>query len=247
MIGLFDTFLYQPIFNLLIGIYNFIPGNDIGVAIIILTILVKTALWPVSARALKSQKSLQDIQPKLEELKKKYPDKEDKEKLAKEMMELYSKEKVNPMASCLPLLIQLPVFIALYKSLIKGLESQGFDHLYSFVANPGTIEPIFLGLVQLGEVNIYLAVLAAITQYFQAKMMVTKQQPKKTPGAQDEKMLANMNKSMVYMMPVITLVIGLQFPGGLTLYWLVMNLLTIFQQKVFLKKDDKEKPAEATA
>lgn len=250
MIALFDAILYKPIFNLLIGIYNVIPGNDIGIAIIILTILVKLVLWPVSASALKSQKALQDIQPKLEDLKKKYPNKEDKEKLAKEMMELYSKEKVNPMSSCLPLLIQLPVFIALYKSLVKGLESAGFDHLYPFVTNPGTIDPTMFGIIGLGGVNVYLAVLAAITQYFQARMMVTRQQPKKTPGAADEKMLANMNKTMVYMMPAVTLFIGLQFPGGLTLYWLVMNLLTILQQKVFLKNgapkgDGGGKQAEA--
>ncbi|MFA5092153.1 MAG: YidC/Oxa1 family membrane protein insertase [Candidatus Paceibacterota bacterium] len=248
MIGLFDTILYEPIFNLLIGIYNIIPGHDIGIAIIILTVLVKLALWPVSASALKSQKALTDVQPKLEALKKKYPNKEDKEKLAKEMMELYSKEKVNPMSSCLPLLIQLPVFIALYKSLAQGLQSSGFDSLYSFVANPGTINASLFGIIDLAGVNIYLAVLAAATQFVQAKMMVTRQQPKKTPGSQDEHMLANMNKSMVYMMPVVTLFIGLKFPGGLTLYWLVMNLLTILQQRLFLKKKPGEdKPVEAAA
>ncbi len=251
MVALFDAILYKPIFNLLIGIYNVIPGHDIGIAIIILTVLVKLVLWPVSASALKSQKALQEIQPKLDALKKKYPDKEDKEKLAKEMMELYSKEKVNPMSSCLPLLIQLPVFIALYRSLVKGLESSGFDHLYPFVANPGTIDPSLFGIVALGSVNVYLAVLAAVTQYFQAKMMVTRQQPKKTPGAEDEKMLANMNKTMVYMMPAVTLFIGLQFPGGLTLYWLTMNLLTILQQKIFLKghgkQEDGGQAADASA
>lgn len=246
MIALYHTFLYEPIFNLLIAFYNIIPGQEIGLAIIALTIIVKMVLWPVSARALKSQKSLQDVQPKVELLKKKYPNKEDKETLAKEMMELYQKEKVNPFSSCLPLFIQLPVFIALYQSLSKGLQSEGFDALYPFVSNPGTIEASLFGLVDLANRNVTLAILAAATQFVQAKMMVTRQQPKKTPGAEDEAVLANMNKSMVYTMPAVTLFIGLQFPGGLTLYWLTMNLLTIVQQWVFFRDGGKKDgPIEA--
>ncbi|MFH2062894.1 MAG: YidC/Oxa1 family membrane protein insertase [bacterium] len=232
MSGLYTTLLLQPIFNLLIWLYNVIPGHDIGLAIIALTVLVKVILWPITAKSLKSQRALQEIQPKLEELKRKYPNKEDKEKLAKEMMELYSKEKVNPLSSCLPLLIQLPVFIALYHSLRSGLESSGFDLLYPFVADPGTVNTMMFGVIDLAGTNVLLAVLAAVTQFFQARMMVARQQPKKVPGAKDEQMLANMNKSMVYAMPAVTLFIGLKFPGGLTLYWLVMNLLTILQQKL---------------
>lgn len=253
MLDLYHTLLSEPLFNLLIWLYNVIPGHEIGISIIIMTILVKLVLWPLQSKALKSQKALQDLQPKVQELKKKYPDKEDKEKMAKEMMEIYSKEKVNPLSSCLPLLIQIPVFIALYRSLMHSLDSSGFETLYSFVANPGTIDPTMFGFVDLANPNYVLAVIAAISQYFQAKMMVARQQPKKVPGAQDEQMLAGMNKSMVYMMPAITLFIGIQLPGGLALYWLAMTLLTILQQHIFFnkgkKKSDgtKEDPIEAEA
>ncbi|MBU0624807.1 YidC/Oxa1 family membrane protein insertase [Patescibacteria group bacterium] len=236
LIDLYHAILYEPIFNVLVGLYNILPGHDIGIAIIIMTILIKLVLWPLQSKALKSQKALQDIQPKVQELKKKYPNKEDQEKMAKELMSIYSKEKVNPLSSCLPLLIQIPVFIALYRALSHGLESTGFEALYSFVGNPGTIEPSMFGLVDLANRNIALAVLAAIAQYFQAKMMITRQQPKKTPGAQDEQMMASMNKSMVYMMPGVTLFIGIQMPGGLALYWLTMTLLMIIQQYIFFKK-----------
>src|SRR3990172_8432314 len=121
MIQLYNLIFYKPIFNLLIFLYNSIPGSDIGLAIILLTVIIKLALWPVTAKTMKSQKALTDLQPKMEALKKKYAAKEQKEDLAKAMMELYSKEKVSPFSACLPTLVQLPVFIALYQSLRHGL------------------------------------------------------------------------------------------------------------------------------
>src|SRR3989338_4605010 len=102
--SLFHTVLYQPLYNLLIWLYNTLPGADMGFAIIALTILVKLIMWPLNQSSLVSQKALQDLQPKLEELKKQHKD--DKEGLGKAMMELYKREKVNPLSSCLPLLIQ---------------------------------------------------------------------------------------------------------------------------------------------
>lgn len=238
----YNAVFYHPIFNLLIGFYNAIPGHDIGLAIILLTVTVKLVMWPLQASALRSQKALTDLQPKVEELKKRYPGKENQEELAKEMMALYSKEKVNPAASCLPLLIQLPVFIALYHALSAGLKSGGFDALYPFVQNPGTINPTLFGLLDLAVPNPVLAILAGIAQYFQAKMMVTRQQPRGTPGGGDEQMLATMNKQMVYMMPAMTVIIGWTLPGGLALYWFVMSALTVLQQWYFFKKHPAPAP-----
>jgi YidC/Oxa1 family membrane protein insertase len=238
----YDAVFYRPIFNLLIWLVDVVPGHDIGIAIVLLTVIVKSAMWPLQASTLRSQKALADLQPKVAELKAKFPGKENEEALAKEMMALYSREKVNPAASCLPLFIQLPVFIALYHSLSAGLKSGGLEKLYSFVANPGTIAPQFLGLVDLAVPSIVLALLAGATQYVQAKMMVTRQQPKNTPGAKDEQMLAVMNKQMVYMMPALTTFLGFTLPGGLSLYWLAMNVFSIAQQHFFFKKHEPVKP-----
>jgi len=244
--NVFSTFynavFYHPIFNLLIAFYDFIPGHDIGLAIILLTLVVKLVMWPLQASALRSQKALTDIQPKIEELKKRYPEKSQQEELAKEMMALYSREKVNPAASCLPLFIQLPVFIALYHSLSAGLKSGGFEKLYSFIPNPGIINPTLFGLLDLSSPNHVLAILAGISQYFQAKMMVTRQQPKGVPGAADEQMLATMNKQMVYMMPAMTVIIGWSLPGGLALYWFVMSGLTVLQQMYFFRNHPAPTP-----
>lgn len=232
----FEVIFSQPIFNLLIWLYN-VGGKDIGIAIILLTIIVKALLWPFSAKALRSQKALSDLQPKVEALKKQYGT--DKEGMAKALMALYSQEKVSPMSSCLPVLIQLPVLIALYHTLSQSLKSTGFELLYPFVANPGTINQTSLGFLDLGNPNIPLALLAGVGQFFQAKMMVTKSQPKGTPGAEDEQMLATMNKQMVYMMPLLTVFIAWKLPGGLSLYWLVTNVLTIAQQAYYINLKKK--------
>jgi YidC/Oxa1 family membrane protein insertase len=242
---IYNAIFYKPIFNLLIFIFNVIPGHDIGAAIILLTVVIKAILWPVTASTMRSQKALSRIQPKMEELKKQYAN--DKEGLAKATMELYSKEKVSPFSACLPTLIQLPVFIALYQSLSHGLKSSGFENLYPFITNPGMIQPRLFGLLDLSVPNIAMALLAGVSQFFQAKMMVTSQQPKKVPGAQDEAMLATMNKQMVYMMPVLTVVIAWKLPGGLALYWLVMNLLTVVQQYYFFRKNGKQPAVAAPA
>ncbi len=240
--GLFHTLLYQPIFNLLVFLYNIIPGGDIGSAIIALTILIKIALWPLMHQSLKSQKALQEIQPKIEEIK--VRNKDNKEALAKEMMELYQHEKVNPLSSCLPMLVQLPILIALYRVLLVGFDPSLFSELYSWVANPGEINSVFLGVINLAETSILLAVLAGIFQFFQTRMLMSKKPPKevsKSEGAKDETMLASMNKSMLYFMPIITVVIGVTLPGGLTLYWVTVNAFSIFQQAIAFKNVPKVK------
>ena len=230
---LYQLFLYQPLLNLLIFFYDFIPGKDIGVAIIVLTILVRILLYPLSQKTLKSQKLLQEIQPKVEELKKKYAD--NKEMLASELMKVYSENKVNPFSSCLPLLIQLPIFIALYQTFQAGLTSSSFNLLYPFIPSPGSISPVSFGFLDLSKAQPVLALLAGLAQYYQSKMMITKKQPAMA-GSEDEKRLALMNKQMMYMMPVLTVVIGFSLPGGLTLYWLLTTVLMVLQQYLMFKK-----------
>src|SRR3990167_7571329 len=104
VVSLYTTFFYQPLFNVLVFIYNTIPGQDLGVAIIALTVLVRVLLYPLSSQSIKAQKMMQDVQPKLDALKKQFG--ADKEKLASATMQLYREEKVNPLSSCLPLLLQ---------------------------------------------------------------------------------------------------------------------------------------------
>lgn len=240
---MFFTLLYQPLFNLLIWLYDILPGADIGFAIIGVSIITRLILWPLTQASLKSQKALQQLQPKLDALKEEYKDK--KEELAKAMMELYKAEKVNPLSSCLPLLIQLPILFALYAVLRDGLNTESLVHLYAFVPNPGSIDTFFVNRIDLAQPHLVMAIIAGILQFFQTKMLMARRPPpalRKEKGARDEDMMAAMNKSMLYFTPVMTVVIGATLPGGLTLYWIVMNLLAIVQQAMVLKGGGKEAP-----
>lgn len=240
--NLFHTVLIQPMFNLLVFLYDVIPGSDMGFAIILLTVIIKLILWPFMNSSLKSQKSLQEIQPKVEELKITFKD--DKEGLAKAMMTLYQEEKVNPFSSCLPLLVQFPILIALYRVLLQGFNPDALGQLYPFISNPGTIDKMFVGLIDLSIPSIGLAVIAGILQFFQTRMLMSKRVPKQVegqPAAKDETMLASMNKSMMYFMPVMTVIIGATLPGGLSLYWVAVTVVSIVQQKVVFAKKANSK------
>jgi YidC/Oxa1 family membrane protein insertase len=242
MAELFNTILYQPIFNLLVFLYNIVPGNDIGIAIILMTIIIKVILYPLTAKSLKSQRDLQKIQPQITELQKKYKDQ--KEKLSQELMALYKREKVNPFSSCFPMLIQLPFLIAVFMVFRNGLTNpEALDALYSFIHNPGKLDPTGFGFLNLANPNIVLAVLAGAAQFWQTKMLVQKKPPKGIPGSKDESMTAAMNKQMTYFMPLLTVFIGTRLPGGLMLYWLTTTFLTVGQQYwLFRKKPGQKEP-----
>jgi YidC/Oxa1 family membrane protein insertase len=211
------------------------PGHDIGLAIIAITIVIKLILYPFSLKSIKSQKALQDLQPKLSELKKKYKD--NPQEMTKATMALYKEQKVSPFSSCLPILIQFPFLIAVYQVFRKGLSNgQSLDIVYSFIHNPGTLNATAFGFLDLSKPNVYLAILAGLAQFWVSKMLITKKQPQ-VKSAKDEDMTAIMNKQMVYFMPAITVFIGLSLPGGLALYWLITTVLTGVQQLYFFKKD----------
>ena len=240
MMEIYNTILYQPLLNLLVFLYNTIPFHDIGLAIILLTVIIRLILFPLSKQSIKAQKSLADLQPKMEEIKLKYKD--DKEGMSKAMMQLYSENKVNPFSSCLPLLIQFPLLIAVYQVFKNGLKSENLNMLYSFINNPGTINSMSLGFIDLAVPNIFLAVLAGVAQFIQVKMLPMQKPPVKTPGSKDESIMTSLNKNMTYMMPIMTVFIGMQLPSGLSLYWLLTTLLTILQQYLLFRKKDEINP-----
>ncbi|MDD5527924.1 MAG: YidC/Oxa1 family membrane protein insertase [Patescibacteria group bacterium] len=241
MAHLFTIIFYQPILNLLVWLYNIIPGHDIGIAIVLLTIIIRVILLPLSKKSIESQKSLQDLQPKIEEIKKQFPGKEEQ---GKAMIKLYQDNKINPLSSCLPLLIQLPFLIAVYQVFMAGLKSNSLNLVYPFISRPESISVISMGFLDLSKPNWVLAILAGAAQFWQAKMMITKKAPINTKGAMDENMTAMLNKQMLYFMPAFTIFIGISLPGGLTLYWFVVTLLTVLQQMFIfnriLNQDKKE-------
>lgn len=222
MIQLYTTIIYEPILNLLVWLYNVIPGNDVGVVIILVTIVIRLLLAPFMHKSLKSQRAMSALQPKITELREKH--KEDQQEQAKAMMALYKEHNVSPFSSCLPLLIQLPILIALYQVFSKALKGN-LDGLYSFVENPGMLNPKLFGLVDLAHPNIAFAILAGAVQFAQS-WMISKWQ---TPGAADATAKA-LNIQMLYILPVISIVIAWTLPAGLPLYWIVTTLFAIGQQ-----------------
>lgn len=241
--NIFTTIFYQPILNLLVFLYNTVSFQDLGVAIILLTIIIKLALWPLGKQSIKSQKALQDLQPKIEELKKKYAN--DKVGLSQATMAMYKENKINPFSSCLPLLIQLPFLFAVYQVFRDGLNNK-LDLVYSFISRPEVINGFSFGFIDLNKSSVYLAVLAGLAQFWQAKMMMAKKPEIKSEGSKDENMAAIMSKQMLYFMPAITIFIGVSLPGGLTLYWFVITLLTALQQVLIFKKKDSKKEEPKT-
>jgi YidC/Oxa1 family membrane protein insertase len=250
--AIFDEIIYFPLYNLLIFIYNVLPFHDFGLAIIVVTLLIKFALVPLSRKQIESQTKMQELQPKIKELQNKY--KQDKEKQSRALMELYKEHKTNPFSGCLPMIVQLVFLIAIYRVFFNisnaGLKVDAAG-LYSFVQNPGQIHHMFFGIIDLTSVinlgqltlanlpHLVLVALAAFAQYFQTKMLMAKQ-PKSSPGKEAD-FAQTMSRQMLYLGPLLTLFIGIKFPAGLALYWLVSTSFMIAQQYYIQKK---EAPAE---
>jgi len=235
---IFHSFIYQPVYNVLVFFYNTVPGHDFGVAIILTTLFIKTLFIPLSKKQIESQKKMQELQPKLKELQKKYKD--DKEQQTKAIMAFYKENNANPFSGCLPLIIQLIVLIAIYQVIIS-ISQAGFTiyapDLYSFIADPGSVKHLFLNFVDLTKPNYILAFLSALAQYYQTKMLFqSRKEDVPAKAASDEPDFATiMNKQMLYLGPAITFFIGVTFPAALALYWLFSTLFMIFQQMVIFK------------
>lgn len=220
----FHLILYQPLFNLLIFFYNTIPGHDIGISIISIIFVVKLITYPFSRKTVHAQRKMQALQPRLKEIQEKH--KHDKATQTQETMKLYQEEGVNPMSGCLPLLIQLPLLIALFQVFNTGFEAKSLESLYSFIANPGQLDPWFLGLVDLSKRSIIMSFLAGGAQFLQTYITSGKE----AFTAKSNSTSQAVQKQMIFMTPVFTTFISLSLPSALALYWVVNTVLTIGEQ-----------------
>src|SRR3989344_7934309 len=231
MFWIFNELLYRPLFNATVLLYNLIPGQDFGLAIISLTIIIRIILFPLSVKALKSQKAIAKINPKTKELKEKH--KNDQVAYNKAVMDLYKEHGVNPMAGCLPLLIQLPVIIALYQAFVAGFNPENLKALlYTFIQNPEAINKTSLGFIDVTAKNHPMAILTGIVQFFQSKMAVS-QMPSAGDGIGKE--LSSLNGQMLYFFPVMIIIIGWNLSAGIVLYFLTTTLFSIVEQ-MYIKK-----------
>jgi len=190
----------HPLLLALKFFYSFI-GNY-GVSIILLTVLIKLLFWPLTQKSYTSMKAMQKLQPKMQQLREKY--KNDRERLNRELMELYKTHRVNPLGGCLPMVVQIPVFFALYKVLLFSIELRHAPFIF-WLTDLSAKDPYYVTPLVMGA-----------SMFIQQKMMPSQMDP-------------NQQKIMM-MMPVIFTFMFLNFPSGLVIYWLVNNLLTIGQQ-----------------
>lgn len=224
---LYTEILYRPLFNAVVFIYNVLPGHDFGLAIIVLTAVIRVIFFPLSIKTVRSQKALSQLNPKMQEIKQKL--KGDSAAQSAEIMKLYKDHNINPLSGCLPLIIQLPILIALYQAFIAGLKPENLSLLYGFVLNPGVIEKISFGFMDITSKIPLLAVLAGVAQFAQAWVAKAQNQG---PGISKE--MAALNKQMLYFFPVMIIIIGWNLPAGLVLYWVTTTVFSILEQ-VYIK------------
>lgn len=221
MIGeLFNSVFFEPILALLVFIYENVAFEDLGLAIIALTVLIRAVLLPFFYKSSKDQTLIQRLQPHIEKIK--HDHKNDREKQGKALMALYREHKLNPFSGFLILLIQLPVFIAIFKIFRSAeLIAETFDN------------SVFLSLIDLGERSLVLVVFAAALQYFQGKMTLSR----KKPGpAKPKSPFADIGRTMVYFAPILSFMILVNLPSALALYWGVSTLFSLGQQIIINKK-----------
>lgn len=228
---IFNTILYRPLFNALIFLYQFLPGSDFGLAIITLTILIRLLLLPLSFQSLESQKAFSKLQEEIREIQRRY--KEDKERQTREIIELYRKEKVNPVNSLFSFLLQFLILIALYRVFLKGLQDQELRLLYTFIPRPKEINPLFLGVLDLSKANLSLAILVGVLNFFQAKMNTSFRKNKRNNEDQFSEIV---QKQTLYLFPLISFLIFSRLPAALAVYFITFLFFSIIQQRLFLRQ-----------
>lgn len=234
---LYHTIFFDPLYNALILLFNILPWADAGVIIIILTSLVRLILFPLSRKAVLTQIRMNEIAPELEKIKTEYKDKPEAQ--ARETMALYKAKKVNPFSGILVILIQIPLIFALYRIFLHFSE-MNTEVLYSFVHMPAHFNTLFLGLLDLSGHSIVMALLAALSTFFQLRLSAQHQQPaaksKDSKGSFGENLTRNMQTQMKYFFPLMVFFISYKISAVIALYWLTTNLFSIAQEAYIRRK-----------
>ncbi|MEX2090961.1 MAG: YidC/Oxa1 family membrane protein insertase [Candidatus Paceibacterota bacterium] len=223
MMNMFSEIIFRPLFNITVFLYNILPWNDFGLAIVVLTLIIKLIFMPLTLKSIRSQKKLSQLNPKIKEIKEKY--KNDTRAQSEATMAFYKEKGINPLAGCLPLLIQIPILIGLYQAFIVGLKPESLTMLYGFVKNPGIVNQISFGFIDIGSKMPVLAVVAGGLQFIQSRT-----NPALTQGPGMAPEMKALNSQMLYFFPIMIIIIGWNLPAGLLLYWLATTVFSIIEQ-----------------
>lgn len=225
---MFNTLFVQPLFNALVALYEYVAFQDLGVAIILLTIAIRVVLYPLFYKSFHNQAVIQKIGPEIKKIQ--HDHKDNKETQARALLGLYRAHKVNPFSSFLLIIVQLPILIALYKVFLSGISPDTLQNLYSFVTPPEQIGHLFINLIDLSKRSIIIVGLAAVFQYLHGRMALPKSDSDSDPAP-----AAKMAKQMVWIAPILTIVILFNLPAAVGLYWMTTSLFSIFQQ-IYINK-----------
>lgn len=226
----YNEIFYRPLLGALVFLTSVLPGHDLGFAVILLTVIIRLVTFPLTHGMIKTQNAMRLIEPKV---KKVYEDHKNKEDQAKALMALYKEHGINPFSGFLSLLVQFPLLIALYQVFWKGIPFSAAE-VYSFLTIPNNINTVFLGLIALTEPHAGMAALAAVSQFWQARLAL----PKKTTSAKNDLpdrqagMSSAMQWQMVYIFPIIIFFISLKLPAAVGLYWTAMNVFAIVHEAI---------------
>jgi YidC/Oxa1 family membrane protein insertase len=234
--SLFNLLIHDPLYNALVFLIGVVPLADVGMAVILLTLLVKLLLYPLAKQAIKTQITLREINPKLAEIKKQFKDNQQEQ--VKQTLAVYKENDIHPLSGIATLFIQLPVILGLYWVFFKGgLPEIDPTDLYNFISKPDKVNMIFLGLVDMGGRSIVLALLAGGTQFIHAKIAIKPPETTTKPGESLKDDLArSMSVQMRYVLPIIVGVIAYTISSAVALYWTTSNLFTIGQELIVRRK-----------
>lgn len=238
---IWHTTIYDPIYNLLVFLIDILPGGDVGFAVIFATVIVKLILFPLSLSAVRTQMVIRKIQPKIQEIQKKF--KEAREEQARKLLELYKKYNINPFASLLVFIIQIPIVVTLYLVFVREpFPTVNEDLLYMFVMLPEHVSMLFLGLIDMGNKSLVLAVLAGATQFVQIRYALPPVPPKKEgeESSMKDDLMRSMQLQMRYVLPVLMAVFAYIISAVVALYFITSNLFAIAQE-LYMRNTIKKK------
>lgn len=232
---MFHTFFYEPVYNLIVVVLTIVPLHDIGTAIIFVTLIVKGLLLPLNLSALRTQYMMKRIEPEMKKIKE--LQKKDPQAASKQMVELYRKDKINPFSSLFAMMLQIPIFFALYFVFSKGLYSDP-QSLYSFVTFPDSLHTQAFGLFDVKQRSVVVAILAGVSSYLLAKRQTVGMGGEDKKDAKDESFqdhfMKSMKLQMLYVLPVIITSSALFLPSALALYWFISNM-TSYGLDIYMK------------
>ncbi len=230
---MFHTFFYEPLYNLLVVFLQIVPLHDIGISIILTTLVVKTLLLPINISATRSQYAIKKIEEEIKNIRDKHKD--NPHESGKKMMEVYKREKINPLSSLFAIILQIPIFFALYFVFYKGISFDP-ESIYSFVKFPESLHIEAFGILDVTQKSLAIAILTGVSSYFLARRQTAQMVSNKTPAQESfqDHFMKSMRIQMLYVLPLIIGFSSYVLPAALGLYWTTSNILS-YLQDIYIK------------